>query len=91
MKRILLALLAFLGLVAQTAPVQARSFASGGSAVSALVGTYGQVPAHAARFVVAHRPVVALPKLANESLAPLSLVFAVLVPAVQQGVDRARE
>lgn len=91
MTRILLALLALFGIVAQSAPAEARL--RGETAQVRLVGSAVSVST-----VLAARPALSAPQLIAErravfvpGIAPVAAPFAVPVPTVLIKVDRARQ
>ncbi|MFM5930175.1 MAG: hypothetical protein ACKOPQ_04635 [Novosphingobium sp.] len=92
MKRIVLALLALLGLVAQTAPVQARICGVGSEQIGAIAAPRTQRQALAAQIQPSPSPTAKVDRkdrdcqpVATERKRP------VYIPAVQLGIDRARE
>ncbi|MFM6933080.1 MAG: hypothetical protein ACKOUT_12645 [Novosphingobium sp.] len=92
MKRIVLAFLALLGLVAQSAPVQARMCGIGSEQVGAVSSVRAQRQALTAQ-VAPSAVAVAKPDRKDRDCAPAAAERKrpVYIPAVQLGSDRARE
>jgi len=95
MKRIVLALLALLGLVAQSAPLQARICGTGGSEIGAQVGVViaarPQGQALGASTVAGDAAVSNLDQRTRECAQPVERRRPVYIPTVQLRVDRALE
>jgi hypothetical protein len=89
-KRLLLTLLALLGLATQLAPAQARVGAGASSAVGAVMLAAAEDTAAVARSGPLHRPTDA-PRLVLEAATPNLAVSAPLAPPVRTRIDRARE
>lgn len=92
MKRIVLAFLALLGLVAQSAPVQARMCGVGAEQVGAVTAVRAQRQALTAQ-VAPSAAAVAKPDRKDRDCTPSATERKrpVYIPAVQLGSDRARE
>lgn len=90
MNRILLALLALLGCIAQLSPAQAR----GGAAVDMEIGVSAPVAA-GQRQTASHIAAAASRQPrdwdGDAGMRTIAVRPAVLVPTVRQGIDRARE
>lgn len=92
MKRMILALLALIGLVAQPATLQARGFGGGAAQVGTVAGVQDQ-----AQKLAAHSEVSAQPKadfagqISETLISGIAGIAAPLVATVLIRIDRARE
>lgn len=92
MKRIVLALLALLGLVAQSAPVQARLCGVGSEQIGAIAGPRAQGQALAAQAVPGAVAKVRPERRDRDCTSPQAeRKRPVYIPSVQLRVDRALE
>jgi hypothetical protein len=89
-KRLLLTLLALLGLATQLAPAQARVGVGASSAVGAVMLAAAEDAGAVASSGSAHRP-ADTPRLVLENAGPDLATAAPLAPAVRTRIDRARE
>ncbi len=92
MKRIILAFLALLGLVAQTAPVQARVCGVGSEQIGSIVVPRAQRQALTAQVLPSAGPISKVERKERDCAPATSeRKNPVYIPAVQLGVDRSRE
>lgn len=91
MKRIILALLALLGLVAQSAPLQARMCGADSAQIGVMVAPRAQGQALGANTATTESAANKADKRERNCSAPVERRRPVYLPSVQLGSDRALE